>query len=160
MIFRVVIGLLVCAGAGVLGWQMNQPAVVVTPPLVAKAPAPPPPKLATPPELQAALAQAVQLLRAHDVVGMIQFLMPPEDVQKLLQQLNVATPEEAVALMRQRMPTLDKQADETLQVLLAIQGHTPEMSLDGTQAIFKLESPIGNNQALTFVKIDGHWYLR
>ncbi len=62
--------------------------------------------------------------------------------------------------MRQRRPDLDRQADDTLRALQSVRGHAPEMSLDGTHATYTVDPPIGDNKSLTFVKIDGNWYLR
>lgn len=159
---RIFVGVVVCASAGLLGWWMHLPPAVAAQSMPAKAQAGPVPtaEQLVPADLNAAFSRALHLLETHDLVAIIKTVMPPEDWLNLQQQLQVATPEEAVALMHQRMPDLDQHAEETHQALLSVQGHAPEISLDGTHASYKVNPPIGQNKEITFVKINGEWYMR
>jgi hypothetical protein len=111
-------------------------------------------------DLKGLFDQTIRLLEAHDIVAVIKTIMPPDETKSMMEQLHVSTPEELAAALRQQMPDLDKRADDMLQAMQAVQGMTPELSTDGNRATYKVDPPIGDNDELTFVKIDGNWYLR
>ncbi len=162
MNFRWVTAIFVCVGAGVLGWWMNQP------------PAPPPPKPAPASrperplsaeaqaagEVDALLIKSIRLLEAHDMVGIIKTIMLPEEQQALLLQTGSASPEDAVAALRQHMPEIDQEMEALLLTMRAVRGQTPQVSDGGLRASYRVDPPIGGNKELTFVKVDGTWYLR
>lgn len=110
-------------------------------------------------DLNALFTQTIPLLEAHDVVAVIKTLMPPDETKAMMEELHVSTVEDVAAALRLRMPDMDKRVDDMLQAMRAVQGTTPELNTDGTQATYKVDPPIGDNNDLRFVKIDGNWYL-
>jgi hypothetical protein len=85
--------------------------------------------------------------------------MPPDALQKMIASGEVASAEDMAAMLTQD-PNREQRMTQMLQVLQAIQGQTPEMNADGTEAKFpNLVGTLGPSD-MTFTKIDGYWYIK
>ena len=119
-------------------------------------------------DLNAMLSQSIGLLQRHDMVGLFKTLTPPDQLEAMMRQMKVSTPDDLVQAIRANTQDLDKRANDLLESMEQIQGQTPVMSSDGNQATYQINvpagyqvaSPVGGTGSLTFVKVDGNWYLR
>ncbi len=106
--------------------------------------------------------QSLLLLQAKDVPGLVKTLMPPQALQRMIQNGRVASMEDAV-VMYSSMPDIQLQIMQLQGAMETAKGETPELSADGTQATYKVD-PVPSGPAaggtLGFVKVDGYWYLR
>lgn len=110
-------------------------------------------------DLDACLTQSIKLLEARDLVGLVKTLMPPSDMQQMMQATGAASAEDLAAALRGRMPNLDKEMEDIIQAMHQVQGQVPELNTAGTRAVYNVDPPAGSNSKLTFVKVDGNWYM-
>jgi hypothetical protein len=139
-----------------------QPVTAATKPsaATAAAPAPTPTGDAQPQaDLNDCIAQTIKLLEAKDMVGVIKTAMPPDALQKMIASGRVSSAEDVAAQLMQD-PNFEQRMTQMLQELHAIQGQTPEMNADGTEAKFPNLTAGGGPDNMTFTKIDGYWYIK
>ncbi len=117
-------------------------------------------------DLDACIAQTLKILEAKDIPGLIKTLMPPDEIQKMIASGQAASVEDIAAQFSQ-MPDLDERLAQLQQTLESVKDQTPEFNADGTQATYTpgassgvYNSPGGSSGTITFIKVDGNWYLR
>ena len=113
-------------------------------------------------DLNDCLEQSLLLLQAKDVPGLVRTLMPPQALQRMIQNGRVASMDDAV-VMYSSIPDIQQQILQLQGAMETAKGETPELSEDGTQATYKVDSVPSGPAAggtLGFVKVDGYWYLR
>jgi hypothetical protein len=156
--------------------QFAPPAI--TPPVASLATKPdsapaavPPPVAESPPnpnadpqaDLKTALPDIVRLLREGDRVGAYKTYCPPDelnprDIQQmqelLMQSLAAAAQDPGLQQLMQ------KNQDEFSLAFEALEDQTPTYNDAGDEATYKFANPSEGEEPLTFVKIDGKWYIK
>jgi hypothetical protein len=138
-------------------------APVVAPAPIGAAPAEPAPAANEPQrqsDLKSCIAQTITLLQARDLVGLVKTIMPPTEMQRMIDAGQATDPESIAAQVRADIPTIDQDMTDLLQALQSVQGQEPEMNADGTRAVYHLSAPIGRLNDVTFEQQDGKWYFQ
>jgi hypothetical protein len=102
-------------------------------------------------ELETAIPEAIRLLEAKEYETFLKTFIPPDDFKSVTKQVSL---EEFAKRFGK-----DKAAD-LLRVLKAIKGTKPTLDPDGTKAPFKHGIKGAPKDSITFVKMDGLWYLQ
>ncbi len=111
-------------------------------------------------DLQSAIATGAHFMETRDLAGLIRVLMPPDELKGMAESGKAATPEEAADFLRHEMPDIEERVMEMLPAMRLIQGQTPELNPEGTEANYPLDPPLGDEKNITFYKVDGFWYLK
>lgn len=120
-------------------------------------------------DLKECISTMIHYLDTQDVLGLVKTIMPPDAISRMIQSGQASSIEDVAEHYRQ-MPDVSEKMSQLLFALQNVQGQEPEMNADGTQATYKIDqsisgpgkppAPAGTPGQVTFVKIDGFWYLR
>ena len=75
------------------------------------------------------------------------------------------TPEELEAVLRRRSLAdlakdfADRNAEDLMRMLRAIEGAVPTINASGNMATFEFTAPIDGKKTITFKKVGKYWYL-
>jgi len=112
-------------------------------------------------DLNACIQQSINLLQAHDIVGLIKTLMPPDALKREMDQGHATSAEDYAAQMLAKQPNVEQRISEMVQAMQSVQGQMPEMSEDGNKATYPTTTPNAKgSRDLVFVKQNGFWYLQ
>jgi len=147
----------------------SQPAILVHPPQVVAPSAKPVPASGTAPDpvpsVAASIAQnrtdlktyvptLVHLLETDDFDHLLDCVMQPDEIAH---DLKYKTREELAARLHQQLETHGG-VSTWLNALRSIDGRDPDFDPTGTQATYKLDTPLGGGDEIVFTKKDGLWY--
>ncbi len=120
-------------------------------------------------DLKTCVAATIHFLQTQDVLGLVKTIMPPDAINQMIQSGQAGSIED-VAAHYQAMPDVPDKMNQLLQALQDVQDQEPELSTDGNTATYKIDNRItgpgkapaapGTPGDITFVKINGFWYLR
>lgn len=120
-------------------------------------------------DLKTCVAATIHFLEGQDISSLVQTIMPPDAIKRMIDS-GQATSIEDIANHYRQMPDVASKMDQLLQGLRSVQDQAPAMNEDGTQATYKLDTAVtgpgkpdaqaGTPGNITFIKIDGNWYLR
>lgn len=126
--------------------RIQRPADVAPAPMVAVA-ADPQADLAT------AIPDLIRLVRAGDYLAMEQRYLPPQKFARL------SDGEKALMLEEMQSPRMQEKMQNSLQALESIQGATPVFNDTGEIATFTPIALPGTPAKMTFIRLNGLWYL-
>jgi len=118
-------------------------------------------------ELGTAIDDMATMLQAGDMPGLLEKYTSPEQMAKV-------SPEQK-AVMAQRIqqqmtdPHVQQMQQSVAQILWSFKSQTPEMNATGDEATYQMTptadmappgEPLPASVPMTFIKIDGRWYLK
>ena len=101
-------------------------------------------------DLDAFIPHAVSLLESKQYRKALEALIEPETLKGILEKEKKSLEEFAIWFGTEKAPRL-------LDMLRAIRGTKPELSDEGTKAIFRLEEPVNGRRSIRFMKTGKHW---
>lgn len=120
-------------------------------------------------DLKSCVSATIHFLESQDITSLVQTIMPPDAIKRMIDS-GQATSIEDIAEHYREIPGIDSKMEQLLQGLKSAQDQAPTMNDDGAQATYKIDSavtgpgkpdaPAGTPGNITFIKIDGNWYLR
>jgi hypothetical protein len=153
-------------------------APVVAPAIPKAAPATPSPAAAAAEEtfvagpqadLKTCISTTIHFLQTQDVASLVKTIMPPDAIQQMIQSGQASSIDD-IAAHYAAMPDVPEKMNQLLEALQSVQGQDPEMSADGNTATYTIDNkisgpgkpppPAGTPGDITFVKVNGFWYLR
>ncbi len=114
-------------------------------------------------ELKTAIPDIVRLLRAGDPVDAYKTYTPPNEfnAQAAQQMQELQLQAQATAVQDPELRQLMQKAQaEIVQAYEALEEQTPTLNATGDEATYMFAMPRTGIQPLTFVKIDGKWYIK
>ena len=142
-------------------------APVDAPPLPEAAPPPvadpPPPAAALPTgadpqaDLSTTIPELIRQLQSGDMVTMMQNFMPPDEYAKLSEEQKASMAQQMQTMSQ--TPQMQQRMQSVLQALESIRGATPVLDATGEKATFTPMALPGNPPTMSFVKVNGRWYL-
>ncbi|MHC4983144.1 MAG: hypothetical protein ACYTF6_08260 [Planctomycetota bacterium] len=107
-----------------------------------------------PPELAKAIREVIRLIEARDFEGLVKRFMQPDDLKELIENNGLE------AAVEQISKDEDGWKRRVAALKLALET-TPKMSEDGERAVFDdLGDDEESYESITFILIDGKWYVK
>jgi len=122
-------------------------------------------------DLKTCVATMAHFLETQDILSLVKTIMPPDAINQMIQSGQANSVEDIAEHYRQ-MPDVADKMNQLLWSLQDVQAQNqePELSADGASATYKIDqritgpgqppAPAGTPGTLTFVKVNGFWYLR
>lgn len=113
-------------------------------------------------DLKECITQTIKLLEAKDVAALIKTLMPPPEVQRMIDSGRASSMDDIIAQFSQR-PDLNERMAEMQRMLESVKDLIPDIDADGQKATYHVDPSISGRpgrDTISFIQIDGNWYLQ
>ncbi len=109
-------------------------------------------------DLSTTIPELIREIQSGDMATMMQNFMPPDEFAKLSDEQKATMAQQMQQAMAQN-PQMQQRMQSVLQALESIRGATPVLDATGEKATFTPMALPGNPPTMSFVKVNGRWYL-